>query len=287
MIGDVGQNTYEEIDYATQPSGGRGVNYGWRCREGLHPNPTLDPSNACSPPGAVDPVLEYPHSTGGCSITGGYVVRDLGLTELAGRYVYSDYCAGQLRSTVLATTGATDDRSEGVDLGSPSSFGQDTCGRVYVASLTGAVSRLVDSTPTDCTAFGGTPPPDPAAACATNLDGSDRKDALAGGPGGQRIDGKGGDDKLKGGSGDDCLDGGAGKDSLTGGSGADRLSGGPGADRIHAADGERDLVRCGAGDDRATVDRMDRVRACERVHVPKLAGLSPTGHAPGPTLRPP
>ena len=49
----------------------------------------------------TEPVLEYSHSTGGCAVTGGYVVRDPGLEELAGRYVYADYCKGEIRSTVL------------------------------------------------------------------------------------------------------------------------------------------------------------------------------------------
>ncbi len=93
-------------------------------------------------------MLEYSHSTGGCSVTGGYVVRDPGLEELAGRYVYADFCEGELRSAVLDLPAATDDRSEGLDVRSPSSFGEDSCGRVYVASLGGEVSRLVDSTPT-------------------------------------------------------------------------------------------------------------------------------------------
>lgn len=266
-IGDVGQNAYEEVDFAAAPDGGRGANFGWRCREGLHPNPSG--AIACNLPDAVDPVLEYIHSVGGCAITGGYVVRDAGLDELRGRYVYADYCVGQLRSTVLASPSAADDRPVGLSVTNPSGFGEDACGRVYVASLGGAVSRLVDGTPTDCTAFGESPPIDPAARCAENLDGSRGGDRLNGGAGGQRIDGKGGNDRLRGGSGDDCLIGGAGRDRLNGGAGEDGLRGGSGQDRISAADGERDVVDCGSGDDRARVDRSDRVRGCERVSKPK------------------
>lgn len=263
VIGDVGQGSYEEIDYAVAPDGGRGVNYGWRCREGAHPNPNLSGSEACAPPGAVDPVLEYTHAGGGCAVTGGYVVRDPGLTELAGRYLYADYCAGQLRSAVLAAPLASDDRSEGINVPHVSSFGEDACGRIYVASRNGAVARLVDGTPTDCAA--APPPPDPKERCARILDGSARNDVLAGGPGGQRINGRGGDDRLSGGDGEDCLDGGAGRDRLSGGAGADNLVGGPGADRIRADDGERDVVTCGRGEDRVRADRGDTVRGCERV----------------------
>ena len=263
-IGDVGQNEYEEIDYRPAPDAGKGVNFGWDCREGLHPYAN---TVGCMGVAPTDPVLEYSHSAGGCSVTGGYVVRDPGLSELAGRYVYADFCRGALRSTILDLPSAREDRSEGVQINGPSSFGEDSCGRVYVASLTdGVVSRLVDGTPTDCTAAGGTPPLDPAIRCAEILDGSRRKDALSGGPGGQRIRGRGGKDKLKGGSGDDCLLGGRGDDRLTGGSGSDVLRAGGGADRVNAADGERDVVNCGKGRrDRARVDRRDRVKGCERV----------------------
>ncbi len=262
-IGDVGQGSFEEIDYATAPDAGRGVNFGWHCREGLHPTPDVDPP--CIAPGAVDPVFEYGHGDGGCAITGGYVVRDPGLEELYGRYVYADYCVGALRSLALATPTASDDRPLGIDLSEVSSFGEDACGRVYVASRQGEVARLVDGTPTDC----GQPPVDPGARCAATIDGSRRDDRISGGPGGERINGRGGADRLRGGPGDDCLDGGGGKDRLNGGPGEDSLRGGDQADRINAADGERDVINCGGGDDRARVDRIDRVRGCERVRRPK------------------
>jgi len=61
------------------------------------------------------------------------------------------------------------------------------------------------------------------------------------------------------------LDGGPGNDRITGGYDADRLHGGPGRDAIVAVDGRRDRVDCGPGRDTALVDRIDRVRNCERV----------------------
>ena len=257
-IGDVGQGEWEELDHAPQPSAGRGVNFGWDCREGRH---DFEPAG-CPASGLTDPVLEYPHSTGGCAVTGGYVVRDPGLEELAGRFVYSDYCKGEIRSTVLGLPDASDDRSEGINAGNPSSFGEDSCGRVYVASLTGEVSRLVDSTPTVC---GGAPPPGSLEPCSQHVRGTHRKDALSGGPGPQSIRGRGGDDRLNGGAGDDCLVGGGGDDRLTGGAGRDVLRGGRGRDVLRSADGRRERVTCGRGADRARVDRVDRVRGCERV----------------------
>jgi hypothetical protein len=155
VIGDVGQDTREEVDFAPSLGGGAvggaGSNYGWNCREGFiaYPNPAL----ACgSASGFTEPVFDYPHqdpgdgSAHGCSIIGGYVVRDPDLTGLYGRYIYSDYCSEEIRSLLLpsaAGAGATDDRSEGLTVAGPSSFGEDACGRLYVASTAGTVYRFV------------------------------------------------------------------------------------------------------------------------------------------------
>jgi hypothetical protein len=254
--GDGGDTRWVEIDHARQPAAGRGANFGWDCREGRHPYE----STGCAGLRLTDPVLEYAHSTGGCAITGGYVVRDPGLEALAGRYVYADYCNGEIRSTALGLPNAAGDRSEGLQAGNPSSFGEDSCGRVYVASLTGEVWRLADSTPTPC---GDRPPP--AEPCSQRVSGTSRRDALSGGPGPQSIHGRGGDDRLRGGPDDDCLIGGAGADRLSGGPGSDVIRGGRGGDVARSADGAAELVSCGRGRDRAHVDRIDRVSGCERV----------------------
>jgi hypothetical protein len=256
-IGDVGQNGWEEIDFAPAPAAGRGVNYGWDCREGRHAYET----RGCPTGGLTDPVLEYSHAGGGCAVTGGYVVRDPGLEELAGRYVYADYCNGQIRSAVLGLPDAIGDRSEGLDAGNPSSFGEDSCGRIYVASLRGEVSRLVDSTPTRCV----TAPPPPREPCSRRVWGTHRGDVLSGGPGPESIRGRGGDDRLRGAAGDDCVNGNSGDDRLDGGAGGDVLRGGKGRDAIRSLDGNRDRLSCGRGSDRARVDRIDRVGGCEKV----------------------
>ena len=138
VIADVGQNAVEEIDYAAEGKA-RGANYGWRPFEGTRRN-FDEPA-----PGHVAPVLQKTHDDGWCSITGGYVVRDRALPALAGRYVYGDYCLGQLRSVRLGEGRASGDRAiasvpriEGL-----SSFGEDARGRVYVLSLNGPVYRFV------------------------------------------------------------------------------------------------------------------------------------------------
>jgi glucose/arabinose dehydrogenase len=135
-IGDVGQNTLEEVDY-TPANEARGANFGWSAFEG-----TDRFNEDQQAPGAVAPILIYGRDEG-CSITGGYVVRDPSLPSLAGRYVYGDYCVGELRSFVPGVGGARGDRPLGLEVSSLSSFGEDAAGHIYATSLDGPVFRLV------------------------------------------------------------------------------------------------------------------------------------------------
>ena len=141
-IGDVGQNQFEELDYTTVGRAS-GANFGWDALEGFGKY-TDESSGTPDPGGTVKPILAYPHSRGSsCSIIGGYVVRDRNLVGLRGRYVYADLCEGQLRSLVPHLKRASDDRKLGLQVSSPSSFGEDQRHRLYVASLEGPVYRLV------------------------------------------------------------------------------------------------------------------------------------------------
>jgi glucose/arabinose dehydrogenase len=152
-IGDVGENEREEVDIL--PAGASaGANFGWNCFEGRLPGAATDPECAPPPPGGyVNPVFEYPHKdlggAYGCAIIGGYVVRDPSLGDLYGRYLYADFCTADVRSFALADPAGTD-RSEGLTVGEPTSFGEDSCGRLYVAARSGTVSRLVGSSPAWC-----------------------------------------------------------------------------------------------------------------------------------------
>ncbi|MCW2958482.1 MAG: glucose/sorbosone dehydrogenase-like protein [Solirubrobacterales bacterium] len=137
IIGDVGQNKVEEIDFVAKGKG-RGANFGWRPFEGAQRH-----SPGESAANAIPPVLQFDHADGYCSITGGYVVRDPALTSLRGQYVYGDFCDGRIRAATLTPTSASDDRRlELKKVDSLSSFGEDTSGRIYVVSLSGAVYRL-------------------------------------------------------------------------------------------------------------------------------------------------
>ncbi len=120
VIGDVGQGTQEEIDFARRGHG-RGANYGWNVFEGRRR------FRSGSAPGAVRPRVTHNHSGGYCAITGGYVVRDRSLGSLYGRYVYGDLCKSQLRSVKLGRSrGASGDRVvPGVSVRNLVSFGED------------------------------------------------------------------------------------------------------------------------------------------------------------------
>lgn len=136
-IGDVGQGTFEEIDAAPMSELGPDLNFGWSAFEA-----TQRFNSDQTAPGARPPVVFYSHDDG-CSVTGGYVVRDARLSTLVGRYLYGDYCAGTLRSFPAHPSGrGRGDRALGPTVPSLSSFGEDAAGHVYAVSLDGPVYRL-------------------------------------------------------------------------------------------------------------------------------------------------
>jgi glucose/arabinose dehydrogenase len=141
-IGDVGQNKFEELDYTTVAAAS-GANFGWDALEGFAPYEEEN-SGTADPGGTTRPIFAYPHArAGSCSIIGGYVVRDRDLPTLYKRYVYADLCEGQLRSLAPHLKRASGDRRLGLAIDSPSSFGEDDAHRLYVASISGPVFRLV------------------------------------------------------------------------------------------------------------------------------------------------
>jgi glucose/arabinose dehydrogenase len=137
IIGDVGQNAFEEIDFVRRGAG-RGANFGWRPYEGRS---RYTPGE--SAPGHVRPVIVRAHSNGYCSITGGVVVRDPLLPALRGRYIWGDFCDGRIESAKLSPRRARGVRQTSLRVKSLSSFGEDAEGRVYVTSLSGPVYRIV------------------------------------------------------------------------------------------------------------------------------------------------
>jgi glucose/arabinose dehydrogenase len=136
-LADVGQDQREEVDVVQ--SNRAGVNYGWNITEGS----SCYNASTCNKTGIQLPVLEYSHSSGACSITGGYVYRGTALPELAGQYFYSDYCLGFLKSFSYSNGAVVNERTWDVgSLGSVTSFGEDAAGELYILSGNGKVFRL-------------------------------------------------------------------------------------------------------------------------------------------------
>ncbi len=134
-IADVGQGTYEEVNYwpADGPSG---VNYGWNIREGMHP------FKGQTGEGLTDPVAEYDHTLG-CSVTGGGVVHDPALPEWNGVYLYGDYCTGLIWGLLQDAGGNWTNGILFRDTGFViSAFGEDANGSVYLVDHNGVVYRL-------------------------------------------------------------------------------------------------------------------------------------------------
>ena len=138
-IGDVGQTSWEEVDLL-RLADARGANFGWPEYEG---NELFNPGLPGQDP-VTFPMHTYSHAGGACAITGGFVVRDPDLSELAGRYLYGDFCTGQLRSfrPNLSTGQALGDAPVGVVAPQLSSFGEGVGRQIYVVRLSGPVYRL-------------------------------------------------------------------------------------------------------------------------------------------------
>jgi glucose/arabinose dehydrogenase len=144
FIGDVGQSSWEEVDFQPATSTG-GENYGWRLMEG---NSCYNPASNCNDGSLTLPILVYDHSVG-CSITGGYRYRGSKNPHLYGLYLYGDYCTGLIwgaqedglggwNTTVLLDTDF-----------SISTFGEDESGEIYFADLSstdGTIYQVVDPT---------------------------------------------------------------------------------------------------------------------------------------------
>ena len=128
-IADVGQDSWEEVDRITAPA-----NLGWRCHEGAHPY-----NASCGPgTGLTDPVAEYGHNPDE-AITGGYAYRGSKHPTIAGEYVFGDFISGRLfhisgATSATSTLSVTTGFASGV---SPSAFGEDVNGEIYVVDYAG------------------------------------------------------------------------------------------------------------------------------------------------------
>jgi hypothetical protein len=106
------------------------VNYGWSVMEGA----SCYNATTCTQTGFTLPILDYGHTGGACSITGGYVYRGNAIPGIRGHYFYSDYCSGFLRSFRYENGVAVDQKDWGLSMGLVTSFGVDFAGELYVLS---------------------------------------------------------------------------------------------------------------------------------------------------------
>jgi glucose/arabinose dehydrogenase len=142
-IGDVGQSAKEEVDrIAAGDLSGR--NFGWRCREGTIATPGISP--ACTG-NFTAPVFDHDQSGGYCSVIGGRVYRGTRYPNLAGRYLYADYCVGRIWSLGPNGSGGWISESMTSDLGfGIACIAEDAANELYVVNTeSGVISRIIDS----------------------------------------------------------------------------------------------------------------------------------------------
>jgi len=152
FIGDVGQDSWEEINYLKFDSAG--LNFGWNIVEGNHcySNPECDKRMY------VDPMFEYPSDAAywksimglreknitGCSVTGGYIYRGKKVKSLYGLYIFSDFCSGKIwafdqnsnQITEITTSLLSSDQHM------IASFGEDIYNELYIVDYLGAIYKI-------------------------------------------------------------------------------------------------------------------------------------------------
>ncbi len=140
-IGDVGQDSIEEIDRVLLEPDEPPKNLGWSAFEGTERSAEGDDSLTDGE--LVWPVVQYTHEDG-CSVTGGYVYQGTSLARLRGRYLYGDFCSGVLWSLRGAPEGRVADvRRERAAVPQLTHIGPDADGEPLFASAAGAIYRAV------------------------------------------------------------------------------------------------------------------------------------------------
>jgi glucose/arabinose dehydrogenase len=138
-IGDVGQDSWEEVNFRPARNLDKLANYGWSRDEGYS---VFSSSHRLAKVGSkVRPEIVYSHGQG-CSVTGGYVYRGAAVAAARGRYFYGDYCSGTVWSFRVSSHGRASAAVVSGQVPSLSSFGVDGHGQLYATSLDGTIYRL-------------------------------------------------------------------------------------------------------------------------------------------------
>ncbi|MFC1997259.1 PQQ-dependent sugar dehydrogenase [Chloroflexota bacterium] len=142
FIGDVGQGSWEEVDFQPATSPG-GENYGWNEMEGTH----CYLAN-CDTTGKTLPVFEYPtHVNDSCSVTGGFVYRGNTYPNMNGIYIFGDYCSGAVSGLQIDGKTWRDQLLLQTNF-SISTFGEDEAGEIYLADLSGGtIYQIIERNP--------------------------------------------------------------------------------------------------------------------------------------------
>ena len=160
IIGDVGQNKWEEVNWNTWNEA-KGANYGWKIMEADH---CFNPEEFCDTLGLTMPIHEYPNNAAylrilmgmneseatGCSVTGGYVFRGNKASSFYGTYIFGDYCTGRIWAFKKQKNKITKFQNIRKELKKTSedlpllisSFGEDSSGKLYVVDYLGSVFKF-------------------------------------------------------------------------------------------------------------------------------------------------
>ena len=136
-IADVGQDSWEEINFIQAGFAEPPVNFGWNLFEGTHPYK----GSGSTPDHYVAPVYEYSHDFG-CSITGGRVYRGSDLPAFYGVYLFGDYCSGRVWGLLQMPDGQWKSSQLFQTKAKISSFGSDEQGELYLLDLQGGLYQL-------------------------------------------------------------------------------------------------------------------------------------------------
>ena len=152
FIGDVGQDSWEEINYLEANQAG--INFGWNLVEGNHcySNPDCDQTIY------TEPMLEYPSDAAywksimglreknitGCSVTGGYIYRGKQIKSLYGLYIFSDFCSGKVWAFNQKSNEIIEITSSllSSDQHMIASFGEDIYNELYIVDYLGAIYKI-------------------------------------------------------------------------------------------------------------------------------------------------